>query len=256
MSTSIVQKFKKEEKSVTINLKRKKTKQMKKIILIIAGASLFTACDKSKSTEKPKNFMDSVSFAIGNQLGGSFREDKMGKMDSIDVDFLLAGIRAGMDSTGSFKKETIDSVVRLFQVKVNAEMEAKASKKHDDFFQGLTKNKNVKSTPSGLMYEVIKEGAGAKADANDTIVINFTWTSTEGQTIASSRPEQAERINASMVGMKGFEEAVALMAVGSKYKFYIPHTLAFGPKGASQIPPFSGHVFEVDLKDIKAMPNK
>ena len=113
------------------------------------------------------------------------------------------------------------------------------------------KKDGVKVTETGLQYEVLTEGSGAKPTRNDTVRVHYTGTLTDGTTFDSSvaRGTPAEFPVGGVIA--GWTEALQLMPVGSKWRLTIPHNLAYGERGAgASIPPFSVLVFEVELLDI------
>ncbi|MBQ0033989.1 MAG: FKBP-type peptidyl-prolyl cis-trans isomerase [Bacteroidales bacterium] len=118
----------------------------------------------------------------------------------------------------------------------------------------LAENKlkeGVVTTESGLQYEVIKEGKGAKPVATDRVKVHYHGTLIDG-TVFDSSVERGEPI---VFGLNqviaGWTEGVQLMSVGSKYRFFIPQELAYGSRQAGQIPPYSTLIFEVELLGIE-----
>jgi FKBP-type peptidyl-prolyl cis-trans isomerase FklB len=118
----------------------------------------------------------------------------------------------------------------------------------------LKRNKTkpgVKTTASGLQYEVIKEGDGIKPAAVDTFVAHYRGTLLDGTEFdASYNRGQPLTLGVSQV-IRGWTEGLQLMAVGSKYKFWIPYELAYGAMGQGQIPGGAMLIFEVELLDVK-----
>jgi FKBP-type peptidyl-prolyl cis-trans isomerase len=115
--------------------------------------------------------------------------------------------------------------------------------------------KKVVTTASGLQYEELKEGTGPAAKAGDTVSVHYTGTlKSNGKKFDSSldRGQPFEfKLGARMV-IKGWDEGVAGMKVGSKRKLIIPSDLAYGPDGRPPvIPPAADLVFEVELLKIK-----
>jgi FKBP-type peptidyl-prolyl cis-trans isomerase FkpA len=119
----------------------------------------------------------------------------------------------------------------------------------------LTENKSkdgVKTTSSGLQYKVLKEGAGKKPSATDTVVCHYRGTLLDGTEFDSSykRGEPAEFPLNRVI--PGWTEGVQLMKEGSKYQFFIPSKLAYGSAGAGGvIGPDETLIFEVELIKIK-----
>jgi FKBP-type peptidyl-prolyl cis-trans isomerase len=115
------------------------------------------------------------------------------------------------------------------------------------------KREGVKTTASGLQYEVLKPGTGAKPAATDTVKVHYHGTLIDGAVFDSS-VDRGEPISFPLNGViKGWTEGVQLMPVGSKYKFVIPSELAYGERGAGgKIGPNATLIFEVELLAIEA----
>jgi FKBP-type peptidyl-prolyl cis-trans isomerase FklB len=118
----------------------------------------------------------------------------------------------------------------------------------------LAKNKTkagVTTTASGLQYEVIKMGTGPKPTAQNTVKVNYVGTLIDGTEFDSSiKRNQPATFPVSGV-IPGWTEALQLMPVGSKFKLYLPASIAYGAAGAGEaIKPFSTLIFEVDLLEI------
>jgi FKBP-type peptidyl-prolyl cis-trans isomerases 1 len=118
----------------------------------------------------------------------------------------------------------------------------------------LAKNKEksgVVTTASGLQYEVIKMGTGPKPTAQNTVKVDYVGTLIDGTEFASSiKSKQPATFPVSGV-IPGWTEALQLMPVGSKFKLYLPASIAYGAAGAGEvIKPYSTLIFEVDLLEI------
>jgi FKBP-type peptidyl-prolyl cis-trans isomerase FklB len=118
----------------------------------------------------------------------------------------------------------------------------------------LAKNKTkpgVKTTASGLQYEVIKEGNGVKPVASDSVTCNYKGTLLNG-TVFDNSYERGQPVTFALTNViPGWTEGLQLMSVGAKYKFYIPYTLGYGAGGYASIPGGAALIFEVDLLDVK-----
>lgn len=120
----------------------------------------------------------------------------------------------------------------------------------EKFLADNKKRDGVQETASGLQYEVITMGTGAKPTAVDMVKVHYTGKLLDSTTFDSSvdRGEPVE-FGVNQV-IQGWQEGLQLMPVGSKFKFYIPYELAYGEQGTGPIPPFSTLVFDVELLDI------
>lgn len=112
----------------------------------------------------------------------------------------------------------------------------------------LAANPNLKTTPSGLIYEVIKEGSGAKPTLDNRVSVIYKGTLIDGTVFDQTDTPREFHMRGVI---RGWIEGLQLMSVGSKYRFIIPPDLAYGPQRRPQIDPQSTLVFEVELVDIK-----
>jgi FKBP-type peptidyl-prolyl cis-trans isomerase FklB len=122
---------------------------------------------------------------------------------------------------------------------------------NEEFLQKNKEKQGVTVTPSGLQYEVIKMGTGAKPTAESTVKVHYTVTLVDGTKFDSSvdRGQPAEFPVSGVI--QGWTEALQLMPVGSKFKIYLPENIAYGANGAGDvIKPFSTLIFEVELLEI------
>ena len=122
----------------------------------------------------------------------------------------------------------------------------------EKFLQENALRDGVKVTESGLQYEVLVLGKGAKPTAESTVKVHYEGTLIDG-TVFDSSYQRGEPIEFPLNGViRGWTEGLQLMPVGSKYKLYIPYELGYGERGAGQsIPPYAALIFTVELLDIK-----
>jgi FKBP-type peptidyl-prolyl cis-trans isomerase FklB len=229
------------------------------IVISVVIALMLGSCGKSslKSTNL-KTKEDSLSYAFGIVNYNALIQDSLMLDPSIVA-------KAMMD--GKEKKPIMaDDVARKFIMNfINAREAGKAAKKaeadkvlYKDYIQQnedfLAKNKEkagVTTTASGLQYEVVKMGSGAKPTAQNTVKVHYVGTLIDGKEFDSSikRNEPATFPVSGVI--PGWTEALQLMPVGSKFKLYIPSGIAYGATGAGDvIKPYSALVFEVELLEI------
>lgn len=221
-------------------------------LLAVATAGVMAASVSAQTLTTEK---DKVSYMVGMQIGGSLATIK----DEIDLKVVFAAIEstlAGKDPllTQEQAMEVQKAFAERLQGKRAAEMQEMAVKNKAEGEAFLAKNKSadgVKTTESGLQYQVITEGKGAKPAATDTVRVHYVGTLLNGTTFDSSvaRGEPAQfALNAVI---PGWTEALQLMPVGSKYKLWIPSELGYGDRGTpGPIGPNSTLVFEVELLEI------
>ncbi len=134
----------------------------------------------------------------------------------------------------------------------NAEAGKAAVAAGDAFRAANAKKAGVKTTASGLQYEVLKAGTGPKPTAEQTVSVHYTGTLVDGKVFDSSvqRGQPAEFPVGQVI--QGWVEALQLMPVGSKWRLVIPPAIAYGERGAPpDIAPNATLVFEVELLGIK-----
>lgn len=202
-------------------------------------------------TEKDRN-----SYMVGMALARQFEPMK----DEIDIDVVIKALKTSLAGEKTLLTEAQaqkigDSFQQKLQAKQVEKMLADARKNTEDgtrFLAGNTGKPGVVTTASGLQYEVVKAGTGAKPKASDTVRVNYKGMLLDGTVFedSSQRGEPAEFPLPRM--MPGWQEGVALMPVGSKYKFWIPASLGYGEQGTpgGPIPPNATLVFEVELLGI------
>ena len=188
-----------------------------------------------------------IGLQIGQQLAGSGME--------VEAEAVARGIFDVLNNNPPAIdiNEVTKALQELGQRAEAAQAEAfKALEAENQAF--LEENKKaagVVVTDSGLQYEILTEGNGAKPTAESTVRVHYTGSLIDGTVFDSSvkRGTPAEFPVGGVI--KGWTEALQLMPVGSKWSLTIPHNLAYGERGAgASIPPFATLVFEVELLDI------
>ncbi len=193
--------------------------------------------------------MDKFSYAIGLGIGQNLLS--MGAKGIVVDDFAQA-IKDVLDgnSTAISHKEAREIVNKYFE-----EMEAKINATNIEqgkvFLEENKKRAGVVTLPSGLQYEIIKEGTGKKAKATDRVKCHYEGTLIDGTLFDSSVKRGQPAVFGVNQVIPGWVEALQLMPEGSKWKLYIPSELAYGAQGAGEmIPPHSTLVFEVELIEV------
>ncbi len=232
---------------------------MKKLCAFLALGAMLAACEPQAGGGKAemKTSMDSVSFAIGLNIGKSIRQDSI----AVNPDLIAGGIKAAManDST-AMPDSVIQQVMMNFQMemmKKQSERQAKVgenNKKAGEEF--LAKNKTasgVQTTASGLQYQVVTEGAGATPTDADEITVNYHGTLLDGEVFDSSR-DRGQPLTIKMAEVvPGWREALKLMKEGGKIIAWIPSDLAYGPAGSPpRVGPNATLKFEIELIKVGA----
>jgi len=228
-----------------------------RIVTAFVATAIIASCSNGqKDRVTLTNEMDSVSYAIGADIGGNFKRNKL---ENVNVPALAMGLRDGLDSAGLMDQSEVERVVQGYMMKLQAEKmkqdQAKAEENRiagEKFLAENGKRKEVTTTGTGLQYEVIKMGTGAKPKLEEQVKVHYHGTLTDG-TVFDSSVERGEPIVYAANGfVQGWQEALQLMPIGSKWKLYIPSELGYGSQAApgGKIPANSTLVFELELLDI------
>ncbi|MBL6452146.1 MAG: FKBP-type peptidyl-prolyl cis-trans isomerase [Porphyromonas sp.] len=192
---------------------------------------------------------DEVSYALGLSIGQNFKASGIKAITSEDF---IAGLQDALaerepQMTNERAREVVTQLFMRLQQE-EAELNAAAGKEYQEIMRHKS---SVVTLPSGLQYEVIKEGSGAKPKATDKVKVHYHGTLINGVVFDSSveRGTPAEfPLNAVI---PGWTEILQLMPIGSKWRVVIPSELAYGSRGAGDvIRPNMTLIFEIELLDI------
>ncbi|MFJ3075330.1 MULTISPECIES: FKBP-type peptidyl-prolyl cis-trans isomerase [Pseudomonas] len=192
-----------------------------------------------------------VSYGIGRQLGGQLRDNPP---PGVSLDAILAGLTDAFNGADSRVSEADLSasfkVIReLMQAEAAAKAEAAAAA-GKEFLVENAKRDGITTLASGLQFEVLTAGEGAKPTRESNVRTHYHGTLIDGTVFDSSydRGQPAEFPVGGVIA--GWTEALQLMNAGSKWRLYVPSELAYGAQGVGSIPPHSVLVFDVELLDV------
>lgn len=195
-----------------------------------------------------KTALDSFSYAVGLSMAGFYKEQGVHNINTALVIKALNDVKNGKPLLD--ESQTNSSIVGYMSAKKGEK--AAGNKKEGQAFLDSNKSKpGVVALPSGLQYQVIKEGTGAKPTLTDKVKVHYEGKLLNGK-IFDSSIQRGEPIELNVNGViPGWTEALQLMPVGSKWKLFIPSDLAYGDNGAgADIKPGSTLIFDVELLDI------
>jgi FKBP-type peptidyl-prolyl cis-trans isomerase FkpA len=191
-----------------------------------------------------------VGWEIASQVPPIMRDELDPNAVANAVKAALSGQKPTMSDAEA--KQVHDAFMAKIQAKYQAEMTKLGAKNKAEGEAFLAKNKSaagVKSTASGLQYQVISQGTGARPGPNDTVEINYTGTFVDGTVFDASakhNPPGAAKIPLAGV-IPGFREGLQLMQIGGHYKLFIPSSLAYGAEPQPPMPPNATLIFDVTL---------
>ncbi len=208
----------------------------------------------TKTPVKPTTFaikskLDTIAYFIGLQIGGDMMKNGA---NNLNPSVIGNGIADAMANTQP--KIDPQAAMMLAQAYFGEQQALKAAEKSAKaklFFDQIKQKPGVKTTTSGLMYEVIKEAVGAKPIPTDKVKVHYTGKLVDGKVFDSSEGQEPVTFQLNQV-IPGWTEGLQFMSVGAKYKFYIPGNIAYGEQGVPQagIGPNETLIFDVELLDI------
>jgi FKBP-type peptidyl-prolyl cis-trans isomerase FkpA len=195
-----------------------------------------------------------VGLLVGTDVGRSLAPLKA----EIELPLVLQGLRTSLAKGKTLLSDAdADAIRKSFgermQAKAQTEATEAAGRNEAEGKAFLATNKSVKgvfTTPSGLQYMVLRQGAGRRPLPSDQVRVNYKGTLLDGTVFDSSEQHGGPAEFGLTQVIPGWTEGVSLMPVGAKYRFWIPGELAYGKKGNPGIAPNSTLVFDVELLDI------
>ncbi|MBR8461325.1 FKBP-type peptidyl-prolyl cis-trans isomerase [Campylobacter sp. faydin G-105] len=200
------------------------------------------------------------SYSIGASTGGHIANQILGhkKLGVLtDVDALVQGFIDGLKKQNKLSDDEIlnslnkraDALNKANEAIKKAELD-KNKKASKDFMNKNAKNKNVKTTASGLQYEILKAGKGEKPKPESIVLVNYRAYLPNGEVFEDSYKAKTSVTLSLITVIEGLKEGLVLMNTGSTYKFVIPSELAYGDEDVDVIPAGSAVVFEVELLQV------
>jgi FKBP-type peptidyl-prolyl cis-trans isomerase len=225
---------------------------------VIAVGAFVSGCGQQAGAGPTKlsSQEDSASYVLGYKMGDNLRQQSV----PMKPELIFRGLRAGMSGGVAVIPDSVmQSVMMNFQVKMAGVQRQKDSlaqienrKAGDGFLADNKRKDGVIATRSGLQYKVLTEGTGPRPKATSQVTVHYKGTLLDGKQFDSSYDRGQPATFALNQVIPGWTEGVQLMNVGSKYQFWIPGDLAYGPQGSPPtIPPNATLVFEVELISFK-----
>ena len=235
-----------------------------KILFVSLFSVLFLMISCKKGSEKAavtsefKTENEKVSYILGYSTGKSLNEQSV----DIGTDIFMRGMQDGLDKsdkkpafTDAQMRETMQAFRTSLMEKHRKEREAKGAANLAEGEKFLAANKakeKVVTLPSGLQYEVVTQGTGEIPKADDTVTVEYEGSSLDGKVFDSTKERGQPASFPVRSTVPGMSEALKLMPVGSKWKLYVPASLAYGEQGAgAKIAPNQTLVFDLHLISTK-----
>lgn len=233
---------------------------MKKTLIALAVAGVLAGCSSPQDAAPEDPALESTDEKVSYGMGLVMGERMSNDLPDLKMEQFLQGIQhghAGDEEQTRMSREEIQEALMAYQTQLQEQEAAKteelAKKNKEAGEQFLAENaerEGVKTTESGLQYEILEEGNGEKPAAEDRVSVHYTGELISGEVFDSSR-ERGEPVTFGLNQViPGWTEGLQLMSEGSRAKLYIPAELAYGPGGNQRIGPNETLVFDVELLEI------
>ena len=229
---------------------------MKLKLMMVMGIGLLAAQVHAEEQQVFRSPMDQVNYGIGVEVVRNFKNQGI----EVDLDMVIKGMKDGLSGKILVSEKELRKTMTAFQTELRQKQAttrkfaAQDNRKKGDAFLAENKTKEgVVTLPSGLQYKILRAVDGKKATDADTVECNYRGTLIDGTEFDSSYESgKPATFRVSEGVILGWKEALKLIPVGSKWKFFIPPQLAYGDRGAGrQIGPSETLIFEVELLAIK-----
>lgn len=227
-----------------------------KVLIFLSCCSLFWGCLQARADNLKVNSakVDTLSYAMGYQLGSSFRHIKF----SLQENSFMQGLQAGYNDTKPvISIPRMKFVIQQFRERLLKQTQAKLRKiGQANLAVGrafLAKNKHtpgVQTLANGLQYKIIRAGTGTKPLATDAVVVDYEGKLIDGTVFDSSYQRGKPAQFAVNQVISGWTQVLQLMRVGAVWEVYVPSNLGYGTNGAGRIPPNSVLIFKIHLLKI------
>jgi FKBP-type peptidyl-prolyl cis-trans isomerase FklB len=200
--------------------------------------------------------MDKVSYALGIGIGHQLANMGGQELNIDDFAQAVKDVLGGKEL--KIKSSEAQQIVQEFfaaqETKINKQRQEAgklAKEAGEKYLAENAKKDGVITLPSGLQYQVLKEGNGKKPSAKDQVKCHYEGFLIDGTVFDSSVQRGEPAVFGLQQVIAGWTEGLQLMQEGAKYRFFIPYRLAYGESGAAgAIPPFAALIFDVELIEV------
>jgi len=211
---------------------------MKSIVTLVLSTLMTTALVGQS--------VDTTSYSLGMSVAKRLKNQGVGELD---YQSLMQGIKDILDGNKALFSSSLSDSLNYEYFKKQKDIMFKEIKEEGEKFLATNGQRpEVKTTDTGLQYEILKEGEGDKPGPSNTVTVHYEGKLINGNIFDSSY-ERGQTISFPLNRViAGWTEGLQLMSPGAKYRFYIPSDLAYGSRGAgSDVPPYSTLIFDVEL---------
>lgn len=220
------------------------------MFMVVAGAAMIlSSCKETKiQNVKMENAADSLSYAIGVNIGQSFKQQEITEVNTELMANVIKAILNG-DTLGLKMNDSSSMAFLNTYMRKKQEMEMEKSKvEGEKWLEDNAKKPGVVVTPSGLQYSIIKSGNGISPVDGDLVTIHYTGKFIDGEEFDGSVKGGEPVTHPVNDFVKGWQEGLKMMKEGDKWNLFVPSELGYGPGGFQGfIPPNATLIFELEL---------
>ncbi|GIU15867.1 FKBP-type peptidyl-prolyl cis-trans isomerase [Shewanella sp. MBTL60-007] len=236
-------------------------KKLKKSVLAVVSCLTMSVSVACFANSDLTTDVEKESYSIGASFGHHISSQIYGQTQlgaEVNMDVLVGGLLDALKDETKMSKEEIvtylnqraETLNAARQVKLDA-LTAKNLAAGEAFMAENRKNSQVKQTESGLQYEVLTMGEGKMPQGNDVVTVHYKGSLIDGTEFDSTYDRNEPNRFSLVTVIEGWQEGLALMPEGSKFKLTVPPALAYGERVVGMIQPQSTLVFEVELVKVE-----
>ena len=191
-----------------------------------------------------------VSYCVGMSIAESLKQQDLDKITPEVLAEAVKDVFAGTEP--KYSPNEANSIIQSYINTMNESKFGAVKEEGEAFLAENAKKEGVKTTATGLQYEVVTEGEGKKPAATDNVKVHYHGTLIDGTVFDSSVQRGEPATFGVHQVIPGWTEALQLMSAGSKYRLYIPQSLAYGanPQPGGPIKPYTTLIFDVELLEV------
>jgi FKBP-type peptidyl-prolyl cis-trans isomerase FkpA len=237
---------------------------------LISGAIVLAlvGCDKKSDKVTLSTDSQKEAYALGSLFATNMKASLEPNEVKLDQEYLISGFNETFNGASQLSKDEVNSFLNAFGKRIEEESNARFEKQKtentatgDKFREKFAKQDGVKKTKSGLLYQILEKGSEKHPTENDTVIVHYTGTLTDGRKFDSSYDRGEPATFPLNAVIKGWIEGIQLIGIGGKIKLVVPPDLAYGDQsrpgqeGKAGIQPASTVIFEVELLGIDGVKN-
>lgn len=222
------------------------------IVVMVTSCSVFKKSSKTEEMSKDDIMNDEytkVSYAIGVNIANNLQSQGI---DSLDSEVVAQGLNDVFnDDSLAISNEEANALLQEYFQSIQSKRQEEANKEGAKYLEENAKRDGVEVLPSGLQFEVLEEGTGAKPQATDEVTVHYEGKLIDGKVFDSSYERGEPATFPLNQVIPGWTEGLQLMKEGATYMLYLPSNLAYGEQGAGEIiGPNETLIFKVELINV------